>query len=135
MDARVRPGPAGAAERGRERVTALLAVQDIARVIHEANSGLQAVIGEPVNPRWDDAPDWQRWACIEGVRDALQGLTPDEHHEAWRDAMRREGWTYGPVKDADTKTHPLLVPFEHLPPLQQAKDRLFLAIVEALRGE
>jgi RyR domain len=135
MGVRWRPGPAGAHERGRAQVTASLTVNDIARVIHEANSAMQVIIGEPVNPRWDDAPEWQRWACIDGVRDALQGLAPDEHHEAWALAMRREGWTYGPVKDGDAKTHPLLVPFEDLPPLQQAKDRLFLAIVAALREE
>lgn len=127
--------PTGAAQRGQERVTAMLTVEDIARVVHEANSALQAVIGEPVNPRWDDAPDYQRWSSIEGVRDALTGLSADEHHEAWAHALQREGWTWGPVKDPQAKTHPLLVPFEDLPPLQQAKDRLFLAIVAALREE
>lgn len=114
----------------------MLKVEDIARVVHEANSALQAIIGEPVNPRWDDAPDWQRWSSIEGVRDALQGIADEEeHHEAWAQALRREGWTYGPTKDPQAKTHPLLVPFDELPPLQQAKDRLFLAIVAALRAE
>jgi hypothetical protein len=116
-------------------VTALLAVEDIARVVHEANNAMQAIIGEPVNPGWDQAPDWQRWSSIEGVRDALQGLAADEHHECWVRAMRRAGWTYGPAKDPEAKTHPMMVPFEELPPLQQAKDRLFLAIVSALREE
>jgi hypothetical protein len=130
---RRRAGPAGAMERGRERVTAVLRVEDIARVVHEANSGLQAVIGEPVNPRWDEAPEWQRWSCIEGVRDAPQVLTPEEHHEMWAATLRAEGWTRGPVKDGQAKTHPMLVPWEDLPPQQQAKTRLFLAVVAALR--
>jgi hypothetical protein len=114
-----------------------LKVEDIARVVHEANNALQAIIGEPVNPGWDEAPTWQRWSSIEGVRDALHGTIdgPDEHHNAWAEAMRQQGWTWGPVKDEAAKTHPLLVPFNELPLLQQAKDRLFLAIVAALREE
>lgn len=109
-------------------------VEDIARVVHEANSGLQAVNGEPVQPRWDDAPEWARWSCIEGVRDALGGLTPQEHHEAWAETMRAEGWTRGPVRDGEAKTHPLLVPWEELPPRQRVKNELFLTIVAALGG-
>lgn len=138
-----RAGPAGFEQRGQERVTAIMRVEDIARVVHEANSGLQAIADEPVNPRWDEAPEWQRWSCIEGVRDALIVLNggfmpnatphPQQHHEMWLATMRDEGWTYGPVKDGDAKTHPYLVEWEELPPEQQAKTRLFLAIVAALR--
>ena len=42
------------------------------------------------------------------------------------------GWQYGPLKDADLKEHPCIVPFDELPPEQQAKDHLFKAIVDAL---
>lgn len=114
-------------------MNALYTVEQIARVVHEANTGLQAAIGEPVNPPWDEAPPWQQWSCIEGVKDALSGLSPREHHEAWVETMRAEGWVQGPSKDGDAKTHPYLVPFDDLPPAQQAKTRLFLAIVNALR--
>lgn len=44
----------------------------------------------------------------------------------------RLGWNRGPVKDGVRKTHPNLVPYHQLPPGQQAKDRLFIAIVRAL---
>ena len=129
-----RAGPAATGATGRKSVNALYTVEDIARVVHEANSGLQAVHGEPVNARWDDAPEWQRWSCVEGVQDALEGLEPEEHHEAWVETMRAEGWTRGPEKDEAKKTHPYLVPFEELPPEQRAKTRLFLAIVATLRA-
>lgn len=129
-----RAGPAAAEATGRERVNSVYTIDDIARVIHEANSALQAINGEPVNPRWDEAPDWQRWSCVEGVRDALEGLTPEEHHEAWVQTMRTEGWRHGPVKDAAQKTHPWLVPYAELPPQQRAKTELFLAIVATLRA-
>jgi hypothetical protein len=46
--------------------------------------------------------------------------------------MIADGWTYGPVKDAAARTHPLLVPFAQMPAEAQAKDRLFIAVVRAL---
>jgi hypothetical protein len=45
----------------------------------------------------------------------------------------KDGWVYGEVKDAEKKTHPCLVPFDQLPLFQQKKDKLFCAIVDALR--
>ncbi len=46
----------------------------------------------------------------------------------------KDGWTHGEVKDADAKTHPCLVPFQQLPAHQQKKDKLFKAIVNALKS-
>jgi hypothetical protein len=36
------------------------------------------------------------------------------------------------VKNPDKKEHPAIVPFDQLPPQEQAKDRLFRAVVRAL---
>ena len=53
-------------------------------------------------------------------------------HEEWmRDKVER-GWVPGPVKDADRKEHPCIVPFNQLPMEQRAKDTLFRAVVHAL---
>jgi hypothetical protein len=43
------------------------------------------------------------------------------------------GWVWGPVKSSENKTHPCLVPFEELPEFQKKKDKLFCAIVDALK--
>ena len=43
------------------------------------------------------------------------------------------GWTWGPEKDNDAKTNPALVPFEELPPSEQAKDTLLIVITRALK--
>lgn len=109
---------------------------DIARVCHEANRALQAIHGDPApSPGWVDAPEWQRESAIEGVAAAKAGATPAEQHAAWCDSKRRDGWRHGPVKDAEAKTHHCLVPYAELPPEQQVKDHVFVAIVGALTEE
>jgi hypothetical protein len=112
-------------------------VEQIAIVCHEANRELQRIHGDPSpSPPWDDAPDWQCQSAAEEVEAALDGATPEQLHEAWCEAKRRDGWTYGPTKDADARTHPCLVPYADLPADQRDKDAVFGAIVTALtRGE
>jgi hypothetical protein len=112
-----------------------LTTDDVARVCHEANRALQLLAGEVVSPKWDLAPDWQRSSALEGVEAARAGETPEQLHESWCDYKRAEGWTYGLVKDEETRTHPCLVPYDELPPAQQRKDRVFGAIVTALTSE
>ncbi len=108
---------------------------EIARVCHEANRGLQALqpkSGVAVSPAWDDDTDEQRASVIAGVEAAQAGATLAELHEQWCERKEDEGWVWGPVKDAEQKTHPCLVTYNLLPADQQAKDRLFSAIVGAL---
>lgn len=110
--------------------------EQIARITHEANRGLQAAEpteGIPVAPTWDEFPEDQQEGVIDGVRLALNGATPEELHQSWLDFKVEGGWTYGPVKDAEAKTHPCLVSYNELPEEQKVKDRLFNAIVTALR--
>lgn len=110
-------------------------VEDIARVCHEANRGLCETHGDRSQVPWDDAPQWQRESCVNGVEFVL--ANPDAgdaaQHDNWSVQKFADGWVYGPTKDPERKTHPCLVPFSDLPPEQQAKDRLFRAIVIALR--
>lgn len=107
---------------------------DIARVCHDANRAWQQATGDPaVSPPWDDAPEWQRESAVAGVRQALNGATPEELHEAWCAHKMADGWTYGEVKAAAARTHPCLVPYAELPDEQRRKDALFAAILAALR--
>lgn len=108
----------------------------IARIVHKANCGLQDVQGDeaPSLP-WECESDHVKATCLDGVRRALAGETPAQHHEAWCEFKRAAGWVYGPVKDADAKphpTHPCLVPYDELPRHQQVKDMVFIAVVRAL---
>lgn len=109
-------------------------VQKIARVCHEANRGWCLAHNDQSQPTWDTAPDWQRSSALDGVLFHLANpdAGPEASHENWLRLKIQQGWRYGPVKDELTKTHPCCVPFHELPPEQQAKDRLFRAIVHAL---
>jgi DNA-binding transcriptional MerR regulator len=114
-----------------ERIVA----EDIARVIHAANRELQIAQGDPrPSPPWDEAPDYQIRENVASVLEALAhpGRTPEQNHQGWYERMIADGWTHGEVKDTDAKTHPDLVPFGQLPEHEQQKDRLFIAIVQAL---
>lgn len=105
----------------------------VARVCHEANRALQYVHGDPVpSLPWDCEPEEIRASVIEGVRRIRRGLTPRENHEEWRKLKVEQGWTWGPEKDPERRTHPCLVPYSDLTPEQRDKDQLFLMIVTAL---
>jgi hypothetical protein len=108
--------------------------EQIARICHEANRALCLTHGDESQLPWDDAPDWQRDSCIDGVFFTQSNWDAGDsaNHDNWMRHKLADGWTYGDVKDPEKKTHPCLVPFDQLPPEQQAKDRLFRAIVRAL---
>ena len=58
-----------------------------------------------------------------------EALTPlverlAEHvHDTWAQRRIEEGWTYGPERDDDAKTHPGLVPYEELSEAEKDYDR------------
>lgn len=110
----------------------MIDIEKIAHVCHEANRALQVTSGEDeVSPHFMEAPEWQVQSAFEGVTAALEGQTPEQLHESWSAAKTRDGWVFGPVKDARTKTHPCLVPYGELPEDQRIKDAVFQAIVRA----
>lgn len=55
-------------------------------------------------------------------------------HETWMAGKVAEGWKWGEVKDEAAKTHPAMLPYADLPPVQRAKDFIFKAIVEQLKN-
>ncbi len=44
-------------------------------------------------------------------------------HNVWAQGRIDEGWKYGAEKDAQTKTTPLLVPYDELPESEKEYDR------------
>jgi cytochrome c1 len=109
-------------------------ISKIASVCHEANRAYCETLGDMSQPKWADAPVWQVESAENGVVFHLNNPSAGDaaSHENWMRQKSADGWIYGPVKDVEAKQHPCMVPFDQLPPEQQAKDRLFRAIVRAL---
>lgn len=106
----------------------------IAQVCHEVNATYCRSLGDDSQPSWGDAPDWHRESMLAGVRFRIENPdAPDSaSHESWMAVKLLDGWVFGEVKDTEKKTHPCLVPFDQLPPEQQAKDAFFGTVVRAL---
>ncbi len=112
-----------------------MTIEQIARICHETNRHYCFALGDYSQVTWAEAPAWQHESAMHGVGAILNGvtLTPEEQHESWCAEKRSTGWKYGPTKDTELRTHPCLLPYHELPVEQQRKDRLFRAIVQALR--
>lgn len=112
----------------------------IARICHTANAELCEALGDYSQQPWLDTSDEIRQSAIAGVNnvlaDLMAGVPPEQlprrSHESWVEFRTENGWTYGPEKNPETKTHPCLVRYDDLPEDQKAKDALFVAIVSAL---
>jgi hypothetical protein len=107
-------------------------VEACAQAAHEVNRIYCATLGDFSQPPWRDAPEWQKTSVLNGVTGALNGNTPEQSHEGWLAEKKATGWTFGPVKDPEAKTHPCMVPYEALPPTQRTKDALYLTTVRSM---
>lgn len=111
-----------------------LSASDIGRITHEANRAYCLAFGDTSQPRWEDAPEWQRESAWLGVQSILSGETrqPSDSHRTWLAHKEANGWKYGPVKDPERKEHPCMVPYDELSDEQRVKDHLFFSIVTSL---
>lgn len=106
---------------------------DIARVAHEVNRAYCQALGDHSQPKWEDAPQWQRDSAMLGVElHTSKDAGPEASHESWMAQKLAEGWKYGSVKDPGRKEHPCIMAFADLSPAQQAKDFIFRGVVHAL---
>ena len=110
-------------------------IEYIAKACHEANRVWCQANGDDTQKHWSEAEQWQRDSAIAGVKFRVNNPDSghDAQHNAWIADKVNDGWVYGEVKDAETKTHPCIVPFDELPEFQRKKDALFCAIVDALK--
>src|ERR1035438_1264540 len=102
-----------------------------AQAAHEANRVLCLALGDASQPKWEDAPDWQKNSAYAGVSQiqADPQTTPEQSHEGWLKVKRDDGWKYGAVKNPETKEHPCFVPYNELPENQRLKDEMFGVVV------
>lgn len=66
--------------------------------------------------------------------DRLEARARVEHDE-WCEALVRDGWRRGPVKDAERREHPLLVPWTELDEAERDKDREAVAAIPTMLAE
>ena len=67
--------------------------------------------------------DTSRVTLPEDLR-MLTEMLAQHTHDLWARQRMAEGWTYGPVRDDITKTHPDLKPYAHLPESEKEYDRI-----------
>jgi len=107
---------------------------NIAKVVHQANKAYCEELKDFSQVPWEQADDSIKASVESGVREVLAdpGITAEESHSNWMEFKLNAGWTHGPIKSEHLKEHPCLVPFDELPEEQQIKDKLFIAIVNAI---
>jgi hypothetical protein len=107
-----------------------------ARMAHEANRLLCIAQGDFSQPKWEDAPRWQKDSALAGASaiNADPSTTPEQSHEGWLAQKTADGWKYGPVKDPAKKEHPCFVPYSELPESQRVKDSMFGLVVRLALG-
>lgn len=110
----------------------LQVIKASARAAHEANRAWCILHGDMSQAPWENAESWQVESACFGALRVMMGANADTLHASWVDEKKAAGWKWGPVKDADKKEHPCMVPFAQLPPEQRAKDDLFLAVIWAV---
>lgn len=113
-----------------------MTIDEIAKVTYEVNRAYCESMGDHSFGPWEEAPKWQKETHVQGVIFHLANpdKPPSASHESWYAMKVTAGWEYGPVKDPKKRTHPCMVPFDRLPKQQQAKDYLFKAVVDSLKG-
>jgi hypothetical protein len=109
----------------------------IARTCHEVNRAYcVGVTSDHSHQPWDEAPEWQRESCYEGVLKHYENpeFTPEDSHKSWSAKKIDDGWVFGNMKDETARTHPNLVPYHTLHIHERTKDELFSAICKSMLG-
>jgi len=102
-----------------------------AQAAHQANKAWCELNNDNTQVNWNEAPDWQRESAVQGVIGVMQGASPEASHKSWMAQKLADGWKYGPIKSAEKKEHPCIVPYDELPPEQKAKDYIFVSVVQS----
>lgn len=118
-------------------------VEDIARLTHEANLGIQLADGDPrPSGHWGALTRGEQQEQAQSVRESLLllagagwdvSVAVELDWRRWAAGKLAGGWVHGPEKDPVKKTHPCLVgSYAELPPMQRVKDYVRLSIIATL---
>jgi hypothetical protein len=105
-----------------------------AMIAHEVIRALQIAHNEEgIALPWTEVSQDIRDSCKIGVKRVYDNpeITVEELHDSWMQTKLEQGWTYGPVRNAELKQHHCLVPYDQLSAHDKSKDLLFLNTVKA----
>ena len=109
--------------------------EEIAKVCFESIKSYCETINDGIEHKpWAQAPDWVKECFVRGVKFYLANpaATEEDCHDDWLLDRRTRGWKWGPKKIVALKESPYITTYDKLPEEQKIKNKLFLAIVEAL---
>jgi len=108
-------------------------IELIAETCHEVNRAYCKGHGDNSHKSWDKSPSWQKDSAIKGVHYRIENphSLPSQSHDSWLAQKLEEGWSYGPVKNVEHKTHPCVMGYDELPLQQRIKDILFTQVVDS----
>ena len=108
-----------------------------ARFVYEAARLAAVAANAPIIPEsWDQRENDFRAQFLNVIAKQCgpnRCRSAEQLHENWVEAYRKNGWTYGPVRNVEKRTHPDMVPYEELGQLERDKDAVFVALCEITR--
>ncbi|QFG10306.1 ryR domain protein [Mycobacterium phage DyoEdafos] len=105
--------------------------------IYEGARLQAAAVNAPIIPEpWDKRDEAFKTQFL-GITQKMMGpdrfTDPEAAHDSWWRAYEALGWSYGPVRDTEAKTHPDMVPFADLGWEERMKDAVWIALCEIAR--
>ena len=106
----------------------------IAKCSHEAEMAYRWTFGDLSMDKWEEA---EQQAITDAVRNVAAYISnpdsgPELRHNIWLAEMKADGWTYGKYIKEETKEHPYITPFHHLPDEKRAIDNIVHAVIRSL---
>lgn len=107
----------------------------ICELCHLANNELMIANNETPCGNWDTLDSHLKQMTRDSVSVIIDkpNITAEDIHNTWMTNKAKDGWVYGDIKDANKKTHPLMIPFADMNAIDKAKDQSFIDIVNANR--
>ena len=113
-----------------------LKMVEVAKECHIANNNLMVANSEIPNPvDWNDLDTHTKHMNIESVKKIYDNpnITAKDIHDEWMKNKIKDGWKYGDVKDANLKTHHLIIDFDQMNDIDKMKDQIFIDVVNNRR--
>lgn len=106
-------------------------IYNVCKLCHDKNNALMIANGETPRGDWESLDQADKDLTYKSVKRIIDDptITAKEIHDEWVTNKELDGWVYGPVKDVDNKTHPLMIPFDDMSDIDKEKDQSFINIV------